>query len=250
MMSSKIIKSADLRTRARDLSRTNLLFIFGIIKAASIGVAVAVFLQIFIDLGESWSWLSILNHLPTFFLWAISYMCLIVTFDGAMFATIFLAHIPKKSETFFTFLLVGTESLQFAILSPVLQNQIPYPTVMSVEIQDWWYAILGFYLIFMYCIVYFGKIEIIKIKSDFEQDVYPTVDKYLKSFSVGLKLIFLSFVYTMIIFVTVIILSDPTQEFWFKLISSVMYIVIIVYAFILQHNQRRDFEHMIRELPE
>lgn len=243
-----IVKPAEIVERAKDLSRTNLLFIFGIIKAASIGLAVTVFLQLFINLGAKWSWQSILTHLPNFLQWSVSYLSLLVTFDGAMFATIFLTHIPKKSESFFTFLLVGTEALQFAILSPTLVKESGSPTIMSVMIEDWWYAIFCFYSIFMFCIVHFGRMEIKKSRQEFSSEIRPILDKYLKSFQKGKVLIVTAFLIALLSFIIIVLNQNDGFRYWVRIVSGLIFSILIFYAFFLQHKQRLTVEKLFRRL--
>lgn len=236
-----VLKSKDIIERSRDLSRTNLLFIFGIIKAASIGTAVTVFLQIFIDLGPIWSWNSIWLHLPYFFQWGVSYLCLLVTFDAAMFASIFLIHIPKKSESFFTFLLVGTEALQFAILSPNLK--VASQSIMSVNIEDWWYAIFCFYNIFMFFIVFFGKIQIAASKATIEKEIVEIVDHYLKSFKMAKVTISICFSFSLIIFCCLLHFDNAVYHYIIRIISSIIFLAIAFKIFFMQHKKRAEIEN-------
>ena len=175
------ISYSDFLSRAKDLSRNNLLFIFTIIKAASIGLGVATFLYLFIDLGTEWSWNSLFTHLPKFLLWVTSYAGLLVTFDTAMFASLFLIHIPRRSETFCTFLLVGLEALQFALLKPMSDKDII--KVMSIDLTVWWYAVFGIYCLNIFIIILNGREE---IKPAYFIGFSKLVEDYIKKFKYGL----------------------------------------------------------------
>jgi hypothetical protein len=236
----------DFVERSRDLGRTNLLFIFGIIKAASIGIAVTVFLQIFIDLGPVWSWQSIFQHFPLFLLWGVSYFCLLVTYDSAVFATIFFIHIPKKSETFFTFLLVGTEALQFAILSPSLLNETKNKFIMSVEIHDWWYIIFGFYCLFMYFLVHFAKIELNESKKDFSLELKIIFNAYLSSFIKAKIFISIALFLTLGIFITLLLSTNDNFTFIIRIISALLFLSINSSAFFVQQKQRLIIENLFK----
>lgn len=242
-----MLKPKELKERATELSRTNLLFIFGIIKAASIGVAVTVFLQIFLHLNATWSWFSIFEHLPIAILWAVSYSCLLVTFDVAMFASIFLFHIPKKSESFFTFLLVGTEALQFAILSPQLEKEAGKATVMSVFIVDWWYIIFCFYLIFTFFLLYFGKKEIKKTLFHIKTEQY--INLYLKNYKRAILIIFFAFIVSSGTFIALVFFcyGKPNWITTVKITSSLILLGILFYSFFMQHTQRELIEKKLQE---
>jgi hypothetical protein len=180
--------------------------------------------------------------------WGVSYLCLLVTFDAAMFATIFLVHIPKKYESFFTFLLVGTEALQFAILSPQLIKETRNVTIMSVPTEDWWYAIFCCYCIFMYCIVYFGKIEIENSKNEAQINIRPIINKYLASFWKAKLMILMAFIFSLSAFATLIYYSISNFHYCVRITTSSIFILMIFSAFFLQHKQREIIEKMFNAL--
>jgi hypothetical protein len=232
----------DFLTRAKELSRNNLLFIFSIIKAASIGLGVATFLNLFLDLPPKWSWYALGSLMPKFLLWTVSYGGLLVTFDIAMFSSIFLVHIPKRTETFFTFLLIGLEGLLFAILKPITDH--PVQKVMSVDLLNWWFAIFFFYCTAITFLIAYGKKEI-KVK-DFKPQMKPFVQRYLKKFNLGLLFSVSGAVTSATIF---FLLSFANiRQSSLIVISSLMYIVLLFVGFEIHHKQRRNFEKKLLSL--
>jgi hypothetical protein len=225
--------------RAKDLSRNNLLFIFSIIKAASIGLGVATFLNLFIDLGAEWSPERCWIQLPKFLLWVTSYGGLLVTFDTAMFASLFLIHIPKRSETFFTFLLVGLEALQFALLKPATDKSVI--KVMSIDLMVWWYAVFGIYCLTISGIIFFGK-----------QDINPKnftgfsdlVEEYIDKFKFGLVLALLGSISSFAIFF--ILAFTSIDNYYIIIFSSVSFSLALYFAFEIHHAQRKKIELQLR----
>lgn len=233
--------------RARDLSRTNLLFIFGIIKAASIGVAVTVFLQLFLNIGEHWVWSKIFIKLPDFLFWAISFLSLLVTFDAAMFATVFMIHVPKKAESFFTFMLVGTETLQFAILSPNILVNKEHPIVLGVTTQHWWFVIFSFYCFFILCLIINSKREILETINDFEFSIKNVVEKYLSKFNVGVTLLGIAIFISLIsFFVVEKLLFSGVDIHLYKLVVLMLLLILAHLGFFMQHRQRDVIEKMLQ----
>lgn len=248
-MINLLIKHSDLLERARDLGRTNILFIFGIIKAASIGVAVTVFLQLFFDFGPVWEWMRIADQLPKFLLWVVSYQCLLMTFDIAMFATVFLAHIPKKAESFYTFLLVGLETLQFAILSPRVIDKADVTHVMSVEVIVWWYAIFCFYCVSIGLLLFYGRAEIMESLPEFDEDVIPVVRRYIEPFRKILGLVIAAFLISIISFALHLLFSSKSKLGYLVEISSAsLLLCMLIGAFFYQHRHRDRIESQLLDL--
>jgi hypothetical protein len=244
-----LLKSSDIQERARDLSRTNLLFIFGIIKAASIGVGVSVFMQVFFNLGETWKWIRIAEELPKFLHWGVSYLCLIVTFDSAMFATLFLVHIPKKSESFWTFLLVGLETLQFAFLSPSIINRDTVKQVMSVDVFGWWYAVFFFYSLSMGMLVFFTRNEIRESSAIFEASLKPVITQYLHSFGSALLMITLAGIFSSVVFwFHFFSQGNQSLQYWIQMIASSGLLCLTWVFFVYQHKQRDIIEKLIASI--
>lgn len=231
----------DFLNRAKDLSRNNLLFIFSIIKAASIGLGVATFLNLFIDLGPEWSWSSVVEHLPKFLLWVTSYAGLLVTFDTAMFASLFLIHIPKRSETFFTFLLVGLEALQFAILKPFGDKNII--KVMSVDLLVWWYAIFGIYCLVIFAIILYGRNE---IKPSFFTGFSILVKDYISKFNLGIIFALTGSLVSFSIFIVLAFTS--INNYFIIVISSILFTITLYIGFEIHHRERKKIELKLREL--
>ncbi|MFN8242936.1 MAG: hypothetical protein U0X40_02675 [Ferruginibacter sp.] len=234
------ISSRDFLTRAKDLSRNNLLFIFTIIKAASIGLGVGTFLYLFIDLGPVWSWSSLYAHLPKFLLWVTSYAGLLVTFDSAMFSSLFLVHIPKRNETFGTFLLVGLEALQFALLKPMPDKEVT--KVMSIDLVVWWYAVFGIYCTNIFFLIHYGKQEI--NPKDFK-GFAQLVKEYITKLKLGL---YFSLTGALLSFTIFALLAFTSIDNHFVIISSsILFSTVLGIAFNIHHKQRRKIELLLRE---
>jgi len=244
------IKLKDTLERSKNLSRSNLIFIFGIIKGASVAIAVTIFLQLFINLGSIWSWNRIWQSLPIFVLWADSFICLVITYDAVFFSTIFMFHMPKKSESAFTFLLVGTESLQFAILSPEILNLKNNGMIMSVFAFDWWYAILAFYLFFMFCLFFGSMLKIKKTIIEVDKKCQVLIKNYLMSINIALILII---IFVLMAISTFFLLAFTNKLhidrlYTYRLISSLFFFISAICVFFTQHNYRSKFERKINEI--
>ncbi len=180
--------------------------------------------------------------MPKFLLWVVSYAGLLVTFDIAMFTSIFLAHIPKRSETFFTFLLVGLEGLQFAILKPITDHSVN--KIMSVDLINWWFAVFFFYSLTITALIFYGKKEI--SVSTFKASMRPFAKRYLKKFNLGLLFSLIGVVTSAVLFF--LLSCTNVNKSTLIIISSFIYIILLYTGFEIHHKQRRMFEKNLLKL--
>lgn len=175
-------------------------------------------------------------------MWVVSYMNLLLTYDSAILGTLFLFHIPKKSETFWTFLLVGLETLQFAILSPsFMLGEKNIERVLSVEIVNWWYVIFGVYNVSV-------SLTIINLNNEIKKTIYNNnIHDLLLDFKIKLKkaaLLSSLIGITSFLLFFILIGSQVNKTIVYN-VSSIMFIIVLFWSFYQHHVYREKLENFV-----
>jgi len=194
----------EIKERAKKLAGENIKILYGVVKVIGLTTATIVLLSLLVenkpfDLSvfdttslwhfvksgwisfiDYWCWIykdniehikNCANHMLFFtkmILWLVSCLVVILTYEAAMFATIYLAKISSEIDILVVFSFVGFEFFLFAILSPGFFLEKSIAQDAKIDSLFWWYIIHGLYTlaICVFCTPGLNMITNTKIKSN------------------------------------------------------------------------------------
>jgi len=233
--------------RSKDLSRENLKFILSIVKAISLGAGTIVLFNLIAIKGIEGSVLSWTDFALKILLWIIACIALIVTYVRALLGTLFITHIPRQTETIWTFSLAAIEFLLYAILFPkFFLGEKEILKIWGIEMINFWFLFFG-----MYCLI--AKILIrnglsnIKKHNFHHADVSNIIHEYIglmkfeinSSFGTGLLSLISFFIFPFI--------NNLSYFYYIQLLIVLILLISICLAFRHQHKERLEIENLIKQ---
>lgn len=243
MKSNFSIFDYEFINRAKELGREHLKFVFTVSKAISLGAGTIVFFSIFVDFINSNIMFSQLLLLIIFGI--VSCLGVVVTYDGAMFGTLFLYLFPRKIETIATFLLIGVEFLLFSIIKPEIILRIDESAIISsIPITNYWYIVFCLFALISNVIIRsaMGSINVDGYETD---ELKNVVMKYKNRMKYEIKNSQLMGLFSFIFFLVLCCGQTWKYIIYINIAFAVILLVGLLLAFNDQHKQRLEIEEWL-----
>ena len=229
------LDSTELQTRAKSYARDNYVFIYAVMKGASVANAA---LTVGVILAVQKTIFS-----PRIAFWIVSFAAVLLTHVTTFRGILFAGHRVNAFDSVLPFLLAIVEFLLFLILLPPISLFQPDGTPDTL--WNNWYLILGLHALTASAIVMNRAAQV--EKQDFDDELHPLVDHYRKWMRRDIRGSFICGCFWIVMWAVMIFYVLPNYEHWQQLqwLLAIPALLVILMVIRTAENDRRFINNFL-----